>query len=318
MPAKPIYALVGSDPFLQLESLREILLTLGSDVQRLSFDGDRVDLATLLDEVRSYSMFGPGKVVVVRQANDFLDKYREKLEEFVANETPTNAVVFRFDSLPANQRIYKAIDKVGQITKCEPPKAAAVPGWIAKRAKSEHGVEIEPAAAGQLADLVGVDLGRIDSELAKLAIQTTTGKITAAEVTSTVAFQREQEIWEITTLLGRGMTEQAIGRWRELVRSDPSMEFRAVTWLGIWLENCRTVLLALEKQTPMGVVGKQIRIWDDRVLKEFVGTAKKMGRAGVTRQLERLTDLDLRIKSGLANASDGVERFMATAVLAES
>lgn len=318
MPAKPIYALVGSDPFLQLEALRDIVSEIGVDLQRLTFDGDKADLASVLDEVRSFSMFGAGKVVVVRDANDFLDRYREKLEDFIAGETPANPLVFRFDSLPSNQRIYKAIDKAGQVVKCEPPKAAAVPAWIARRAKAEHKVEIEPGAASALADLIGVDLGRIDAELAKLAIQTTTGKITAADVTSTVTFQREQEIWEITTLLGRGLATQAIARWRDLVRADPSMEFRAVTWLGIWLENCRTLQVSMEKGTPLGVVGKQIRIWDDRVLKEFAGTVKKMGRAGIARQLENLTDLDRRIKSGLANASDGVERFMATALGGET
>src|SRR5690242_14975268 len=54
---KPVYALVGSDSFLQMQKLNELLSTLGNDVQRLEFEGDRADLPDVLDELRSYAMF---------------------------------------------------------------------------------------------------------------------------------------------------------------------------------------------------------------------------------------------------------------------
>jgi DNA polymerase-3 subunit delta len=242
---------------------------------------------------------------------------RARLEKFITaiadgSETVAGTLILRISSLPSNQRLYKAVQKAGEVVKCDPPKKAELPAWVLKRCKSVHRVEIEPAAANQLAELVGDDLGRLDSELSKLAIQCDGGKITAKDVAGSVSFQREQEIWEITTLLGRGVTKQAVERYRQIVQADPSAQYRMITWLGILLENYRTLLIAKDRNLNLSGVAKSLRIFDDRVLREYLTAAGKLGRAGVTERLARLTDLDRRIKTGLAEAAEGIERYIAT------
>jgi hypothetical protein len=39
--AKPVYALVGADAFMQTQRLREIMALLPKDAQRLDVDGER-------------------------------------------------------------------------------------------------------------------------------------------------------------------------------------------------------------------------------------------------------------------------------------
>src|SRR5215207_3794492 len=85
----PVYALVGSDAFLQLQRLKEVLSALPSDVQRVDVDGERAELAAVLDDLRSFAMFGGGKVVVVRSADAFISRFREQLEEYVSFPTGT-------------------------------------------------------------------------------------------------------------------------------------------------------------------------------------------------------------------------------------
>src|SRR4051794_21593483 len=184
---KPVYALVGSDAFLQLQKLNEVLKALPSDVQRIDVDGERVELAQVLDELRSFAMFGSGKLVVVRSADDFISRFREQLEEYVAHPSDSGTLVLRLDSLPSNQRIYKAIAKTGQIEACNPPKDLA--RWVVDHAKV-HKVTIDPQAAAQLTDMIGADLGRLDSELAKLAITTDGKRIEPHHVNEGVSFQR--------------------------------------------------------------------------------------------------------------------------------
>ena len=50
--AKPVYALVGDDSFLQLQELARIHAEMPADVQRTDFDGDSAQLAEILDELR--------------------------------------------------------------------------------------------------------------------------------------------------------------------------------------------------------------------------------------------------------------------------
>src|SRR5689334_7863550 len=102
---KTVYALVGSDSFLQLQKLGEILKSLPADAQRVDVDGERAELATVLDELRSFAMFGGAKLVVVRSADDFISRYREQLEDYVAAPSDRATLILRLESLPSNQRI---------------------------------------------------------------------------------------------------------------------------------------------------------------------------------------------------------------------
>ena len=95
--------------------------------------------------------------------------------------------------------------------------------------------------------MIGDDLGRLDNELAKLALQSDTGKIDVKDVQRGVAFQREQEMWDMTNQIAAGHTDEALRRWRQLVQLDSSAEFRAVTWLGMWLEKAHQAVAMRRK-----------------------------------------------------------------------
>ena len=119
----PVYALVGTDSFRQLEALHDILAAMPADVQRVDMEGERAELADVLDELRSFAMFGGGgKLVIVRNGDDFVTRFRAQVEEYVENPSNSGTLVLRCDSLPAVQRISKLIAKHGSIEPCEPPK----------------------------------------------------------------------------------------------------------------------------------------------------------------------------------------------------
>jgi len=297
----PVYALVGPDPFLQLLKLAEVLRDLPKDAQRVDADGERAELAEVLDELRSFAMFGGGKVVVVRDADTFLTRFREQLEDYLAAPSDSATLVLRLASLPKSQRVFKAIDKVGMVVDCAPPRDLA--RWVVDRARSVHRVTLDPDAARMLVELIGVDLGRLDSEIAKLAIDAgdTGGRITAQKVGETVAFQREQEMWDMTNALAAGEPAEALRRWRQLVQLDPSAEFRAVTWLGMWLEDVRAAL--------RGGAGKLAWKYKDR-FPQFLKTSQRLGAAGTSRALDLLAEADHQSKTGVGEAASNVERFI--------
>jgi DNA polymerase-3 subunit delta len=305
---KPVYALVGSDSFLQLLKLRQVLALLPADAQRIDVDGERADLADVLDEVRSFAMFGGGKCVVVRSADDFISKFREQLEEYCANPSDCATLVLRVNSMPSNVRIYKAIMKTGAIEDCNPPKDPR--RWIADHAKAAHHVPIAPDAVDLLAELIGGDLGRLDTELAKLALLSDGKPIKASHVGEAVAFQREQKMWEMTNALAGGDTAEALRRWRQLLAGDPSSEFRAVTWLGIWLENVRKALALRRQGVNPFQIAAQLKIWPRDLQQPFMKTAEALGDVGVARALDLLAETDRNSKTGVGDAATNVERFI--------
>ncbi|MCY2954946.1 MAG: DNA polymerase III subunit delta [Planctomycetota bacterium] len=304
---KPVYALVGTDLFLQLDALAELLRAAPPDVQRIDVEGETAQLADVLDELRSFAMFSSRKIVIIRDADDFVSRFRQSLENYVAKPTAESSLVLRLSSLPSNQRIHKAIAAIGQIHNCNPPKDVA--GWIMQRARGTHKLSLDPDAAAVLFDLIGNDLGRLDNELAKLALQTQ-GTVDASAIEQTVSFQREQEMWHLTDALGVGNISEALRRWRHLVQLDSSAEFRAVTWLCIWLEKVRKALIMKKQGKNEFAIARDLKIWPASQQKAFFQTAAAIGEAGAARLINLLADIDYRSKSGLGEMADNVERFL--------
>jgi DNA polymerase-3 subunit delta len=299
---KPVYALIGDDSYLQLQQLASLAADFPADAQRIDIDGERAELAEVFDELRSFAMFGGSKIVVMRNADAFITKFREQLEDYLAAPSSSATLVMRVASLPSNQRIYKAIAKAGQIVQCAPPKDRELPKWIIDHAKRAHKVTVSQDAAMQLADLIGCDLGRLDSELAKLALMKDDGRIDVKDVAGSVSFQREQEMWDMTNALAAGDAAEALQRWRHLVQLDPSTEFRAVTWLAMWLEEVGAILSG-------GNTSKLQWKYRDR-LPQVIQTAKSLGKRQHARAVDLLAEMDKRSKSGVGDAAKNVEQFI--------
>jgi DNA polymerase-3 subunit delta len=299
---KPVYALVGPDPFLQLQKLAQIVKQMPADVQRIDVDGERAELSEVLDELRSFAMFGGAKLVAVRNGDELISRFREPMEEYVERPSESSTLILRLNALNKTHRIAKFIAKTGVIEQCDPPPAAALPKWIVQHGKTVHKVTIDADAAQLLAELVGADLGRLDTEIAKLALFADDGRVTADKVTTAVAFQREQEVRDMTIELATGDVHAAVKRWRQLVQVDKSAEFKAVTWIGMWLEDVGAVVRGES-------TGKLTWKYKDR-MPQFLRVAQRLGKPGHAHALDRLAEVDQQSKTGVGDAAENVEQFI--------
>jgi len=117
---------------------------------------------------------------------------------------------------------------------------------------------------------------------------------------------------DMTNELAAGRPADALRRWRQLVAMDPSAEFRAVTWLGIWLENVRKALAMKRGGVAPFTICQQLRIWPRELQTPFLKTADTLGDRGVARALDLLAEVDHQSKSGVGEAAANVERFILT------
>jgi DNA polymerase III delta subunit len=136
------------------------------------------------------------------------------------------------------------------------------------------------------------------------------GPVTAKLVGGSVSFQREQQMYDMTNELAAGRPTEALKRWRQLLQTDSSAEFRAVTWLGIWLENVRKALAMKRQGMAPPAIASALRLWPREIQGPFFKTADALGEAGVARALDLLTEIDRQTKSGVGDAAANVERFM--------
>jgi len=107
---------------------------------------------------------------VLESADEFVSRYREPLEQYVARPVSGSVLILLLDSLPSNTRLYKALAASGLLVECSTPNARRLTPWLVQWAKKTHAVKLVSSAAELLVELIGPELGLLDQELAKLAL----------------------------------------------------------------------------------------------------------------------------------------------------
>jgi DNA polymerase-3 subunit delta len=308
--ARRVYAIAGADPFRKREALaalcRQLADSEGADAPT-RFDGDEAELADVLDEVRTFALLGGLRVVIVDDADGFITKHRQALERYCAEPADSGVLILVCKSMPANTKLAKIIATNGEVIRFEELKGAAVTGWITERARTAHGKKIEPAAAARLRDLIGSELGLLDAELSKLAIYARERPvITANDVEELVGRTREEEIWGVLDALASGQTAKALRLWEQVLSTDRAAEHRSIAGLAWGVRKLLDLKLQAARGVPVSVLAKQAFTTPD-VLSQRL---KRVSVEDLQNQLEDLLDADLATKTGLAEASTAIERFL--------
>ncbi|MDI9411344.1 MAG: DNA polymerase III subunit delta [Bacteroidia bacterium] len=314
-----IVVLHGKESFLRSEHTRRVLDALRERfgaVDEFSFDGASCSLADVLDELRSYGLMSQHKVVVVDNAEQFMqgDDRRRAMERYAESPMPDATLILRSAGWRPGT-FDKLVAAVGVILKCEAPGAAEAVRWAVARSQKRHGVELSAAGAQALVERVGPDLGRLDSELGKLAVgalaaaqssgQGSTSEnsthvvITAELVKEFTGLSREEQAWEIQGALATGDPAQALNKVDELLRVSRAPEVM-LTWSTIDLVRKVHDAAALAAQgQPDGAIAKQLKLWGDGAA-VVLRVARSVPLARAAALLQAAVAADRRMKSGLS------------------
>ena len=196
-------ALFGDESFLRRQAIlclrAAVLGGDDADFSLSSFEGRGTPFSDVFEVLSTVAMFGGGRrLAVVEDADDFVTRYRAQLEDYVARPSPSGVLVLDVDSLPSNTRLFKSIAAGGLLIDCGAPAPAKLCKWLVEWAKHHHHVQLSPAAAEMLVELIGPELGLLDQELAKLALMAGDEKKIAPELVGrTVGGWRAKTTWEM-------------------------------------------------------------------------------------------------------------------------
>jgi DNA polymerase III subunit delta len=222
---RPICVVFGDEPFLRRQAvlgLRAAVLD-GSEAEFSfsAFEGREVELRDVLQELRTVAMFGAGKrLVLVEEADEFVTRYRGELEDYAAAPSATGVLVLEVKSFPATTRLYKVLATDGLLVDCSTPAGVQLTRWLCAWAKQAHQVQLPQAAAEELLEMVGPELGLLDQEIAKLALMTDKDrKITVEMVGRSVGGWRAKTTWDMLDAALDGKTPEALLQLDRLLAS---------------------------------------------------------------------------------------------------
>lgn len=324
---RPVMVIDGTDAF----SRRHLMDAIAAEV----LGGDRYGMirieagtavASLLDECRTTGMFDPRKLVVVEPA-DWLFKAggdgegddvsgggggaRELILAYARNPHEASVLVLVCDSWLKTTRLHKYLEGDGAILSAAEPKPGDIPPWITRRAWEQYQKKMDPTAVGRLAELVGPDLARLDSELAKLALYAgDQPAISAAMVDEMVGFQHEQKVWDFIDALAESDVAGALMRHSELLQLDARAGYTIVGAVYHWLSRVAAARELLDRRMPDAQIIRELKLFPPPRAAKTLALARRWGLAGVRRALSELLRVDLAAKTSVGDSARNVETFI--------
>ncbi len=342
----PVMVLAGTESFLRQQWV--------SRIRRAALDESSMDagyirlepnvsVTALLDECRTFGMFSSRKLVVLEPA-DMLLKGRGGNAEAEPNnagdeeEEPVAAtggssprdLILRYAEAPCENstlvlicdnwlkitRLHKFLDKQGAVIACQPMKEEDVPRWLTQHARADFDKTLEPQAVMRLAELVGTDMARLESELAKLALFADKQPvITSAMVDELVGFQHEQVVWSFVDALATGNAKEALACHTELWQMDARIGFTLVGAVFFWLSQVLRAREMLDRRLSDSQISKELKLWPAQRASAVLNSARRWGVDGCRRVSAALLAADMAAKTSLGDPQRNMERFIVQACL---
>lgn len=312
-PATRIAVLHGPDPFLREQhtnQLREALIEAHVAIDTLRFDGATATLAEVLDECRTFGLMSQHKLVIVDDADHFVNESTRPALTRYAQSPADNATLILRASKWNKGNLDKAIEKVGAIVKCDAPTRPQAVSWAINRCTRRHGATLARDAAARLVDRVGPDLARIDTEIAKLASRVGDGATIDVPLVDELveATSQEEVVWPLQDTLLRPDPAAALRQLRDMLEARLAPTLITFACLDLARKLHAATEARAAGHSPQQTAGA-LKLWGpskDAIL----SAAGRLDRARAAQLLSEAVQADAAQKSGLGDPIRSIERLV--------
>ncbi len=280
----------GPERFLQLEAtqnLKAALLAQHGEVNTLLFDGASAKATDILDECHSMSLIQCHKLIIVDNADALLKggegdddegaapavaagkrgagggkSARDLFLEYALAPDPSATLLLRAGRWYPG-KIDKAVvaaSGASACRKCEELRTHDCIAWTIARAAT-HDTTIDRDAAATLVETIGPDLGRLDSELAKLAMYEVGRPIDAEAVSALSVLTRQEAFWTIQEALASGDAARALNHLHELIEVSRHNEVPIMTSFIDLARKIAGVSQGLRAREPVPSIMGRLRLF---------------------------------------------------------
>jgi DNA polymerase-3 subunit delta len=320
LAAAMLYVLYGRDDFSLREELARIKGELDSDDTLSSntdvLDGREVSPEQVMAICNTMPFLSEHRLVVVEGllkrfdrperprrgaraarsgSTEALERW-QGLADHVQHMPDTTTLVLVDGELSGRNPLLDALKSVGQVREFRALRPGAVLQWILERAQSK-GIDISPAAARLLADLVGNDLWLLASELEKLAAYAQGRRVEGADVRDLVSEARQVNIFAMVDAIVEKRGAVALRLLRQLRTAGAEGGYL----LAMVVRQYRLIIQARELMT-VGLatreIGQRLGMASEFVLQRILDQAQRYSLSRLKAAYRRLLEADVGVKRG--------------------
>jgi DNA polymerase-3 subunit delta len=221
---RPVYLIAGEERYFRqqvLSAMRDAVLGPGgASLNEDQFVAGEVDARTVVAAACTLPMFGPRRLVVVRdlerwegkgddeedgksEAKGVVHKPLDQLAEYAAAPSDRTTLLLLADKLDNRRRLVNQARKDGFLVVCAALPRALLAGWVRGRVK-QQGHAISARAADLIAELVGSDLCALADAIER--VELFVGKdaeLSEEAVLTCVANMQPATVWDLVGAVGR-------------------------------------------------------------------------------------------------------------------
>ncbi len=309
----PIYVVEGEEKSLvdiEVENIIHQLLEPDQiELGLLRLQSSEAVLTDCLDELRTLPFLVPRRVVLIKDAEDFISDNRESLENYFDNPSTTGVLILTVKKLAENTKIYKKLSKSGKLISVAKPTRKTLPGHLIKYTEQTHNKKLDYPAAEMIVEIGGEDYGILTREIDKLVAYTDQKKaITIEDVQTLTGHNRISSSFEVFDKTIAGNQAEAIVTLRDTLSKDKDAKYLIV---GAFLFQVRKMFDAkvmLDKGFNTNVISERLRIFGDRNI--YFSRLRKLKLEEIGSLIEDLARIDYQGKSGQAIIEVEIEKFI--------
>ena len=308
-----IYVIAGKEQSLVGAQCGQLLDELLEPSQRTTglFDADAgsVTAAEVLDDLRTLPFLTDKRVVLVRDADDFVSNHRPLLEKYFDNPCPTGRLILVVKTWNKSTKLAKRLPKVGKLISVAQPSRKELPKRVIDYTNDAYGKKITYGTAQLLIELTGDDLTRLYSEIDKLALYADADKtISPKHIEALIGHNRLFSAFAVIDAVIARNPGVAVERLRGMFAQDKSAEYTVVGAFAFHFRRMFNARVLLDGRTPRRQIETRLRIWGDT--DSFFAKLHQTSLKQIGQYLQQLAETDYAIKTGHTKAKVAMEQLV--------
>lgn len=292
-----VYLLLGDDEERKargLEKLRAASPNSEADV----YDAAETAPEAIVSACNSYSLFGDGAFVVLRNLDAWNAAQKAKIVEYLKNPSPETNLVLMGQKLGAREKLLSAVKESGEVHELDQPTGKALVKWVVDYA-GKQGVELPYPVAQDLVTRCSADKRRLSREAEKLALYVSAdgrGEASLEDVAELSPPDLQSNIFAFVDALAAGDRGRALNMLEALSGSgEPPL--RLAYMLRRQFQMLARSASLRERGAPQKEIASVLKI-PPFVVKKLEEQGRRLGEEDLERALGTVTELERGLKGG--------------------
>src|SRR5215210_6042306 len=305
-----VYLLLGDDEERKSRGVEK--LRAGRTVE--AYDASAVGPETIVSACNSYSLFGEGPFVVLKDLDAWNATQKAVIVDYLGDPSPGSDLILLGKKLGARERLLKAVQNSGEVHTFEQPTGKALVKWLVGHAR-KLGLDLPEDVAADLANRCSGDKMRLLQETDKLALYVDDGTTTHEDVAVLCPPDVQSNIFAFVDSLAAGERDRALASLEGLIGTgEPPLR------LTFMIRRQFQLVARARALTGRGVSQKKITSTlkiPPFVARKLDEQGRKLDEDDLERALALIQDLESGLKGG-SNLSDELQMEVTVLGLSEN